>query len=77
LENSSPYLAVTSFGGFSIAARAAETEVGVPVIADSLGHSRKLWAFLEYLIFSGKDKGVCRGAHRTALARGGQAPPIP
>ena len=55
MANDLPLLYVTSFGGFSIAVRDPDNpKSDAPVITDSLGHSRKLWILLEYLLFSGK-----------------------
>lgn len=55
--NERPLLLVTSFGGFSIAVHtSAKAECDAPVITDSMGHSKKLWTFMEYLLFSGKEK---------------------
>lgn len=57
MTGNNPLLYITSFGGFSICALNPDgTEADVPVISDSAGHSKKLWALIGYLLFSGRDK---------------------
>lgn len=54
MSSERPPLVVTSFGGFSIAVQ--EPPGAAPILSDSLGHSKKMWALIEYLLLSGKDK---------------------